>query len=109
MNKCQELAFTSCELGLAHQILGEHDSAEYIKNVLETFKPARLTGHLAIHNGTLSIPFGKYKTTYPLFMNDEPTYVFFEQSRDDKNCVFILEEGRKLSQVLENTYVFEYF
>lgn len=109
MNSCLELASTAQELSLAHKVLTGPEGAEYIVRTLEKFKPARVTGHLAIHHDSLSIPFEKYEISYPDFMPDEPTCIFFEQVRENVNCVFILEEGRKLSQILENTYRFEYF
>jgi len=109
MNACQELAFSAAELGLACHLLSDQQGAGYITQVLQKFTPNKLSGHLAIHHDSLSIPFEQYELTFPQYLKSEPIYVFFEQSRENKENVFVLEEGQQFGKVMNNTYGYEYF
>jgi hypothetical protein len=109
MSKSDELINASQELGIASYILTSKEGADFIHFVLDLYKPNKLSGHLAIHHDSVSIPLEPYEFTYSTFMAEEPAYVFFEQKGTDINKVVVVEEGNRLGEILENSYGMEYF
>ncbi|NVD97137.1 hypothetical protein [Massilia sp. BJB1822] len=77
--------------------------------VIGKFKPARMSGHLAIGHDSISIPLEPNEFTYSSHLDAAPVYVFFEQRAADKDRVLILHDGRSLAKVFENAFGMEYF
>jgi hypothetical protein len=107
--KHEELLRSSQELGIASRLLPENEGAEYIRLVLERYKPLKTKGHLSIYHDSVSVPLEEHEFTYTTYLGCEAAFVFFEQSWPDKNMVVVIEDGSRLGAVLDNCYGLEYF
>lgn len=109
MSKSEELTTASRELGIISFILLEEEGVDFIRSVLERYKPLKTSGHLSIYHDSVSIPLTEYEFTYSKYMSTEPAYVFFEQEGSKPSEVVVIEEGNRLGEVFFNSYGMEYF
>ncbi|TMV50634.1 hypothetical protein FE783_08035 [Paenibacillus mesophilus] len=105
----QELTQTGRSLGVDIVILDENDSKQYIKRVIELFKPFKITGHLSIGEGTLTIPLEGNEFSYSKYLKSEPAYIFFDQESRDRNTVVTVKDTKLIGNLMENSYGMEYF
>lgn len=106
---CQELTQISSNLGIDIVILDENDSKQYIKTVIDIFKPYKITGHLSIGIETLTIPLEGNEFSYSKYLNSEPAYIFFDQESRDRNTVVVVKDTKSVGYLMENSYGMEYF
>lgn len=100
------------ELGIAYTIIPKEEAVQTIGFVLEKFQVQKTFGHIAINidnEDTLTIPFEQYEFTYPMYLTDEPVYLFFAQNDIDKNSLIKINSARKLGVIFENCPGMEYF
>ncbi|UMR30235.1 hypothetical protein MJ904_25125 [Massilia sp. MB5] len=84
-------------------------SRQFMAEVIGKFKPARMSGHLAIGHDSISIPLEPNEFTYSSHLDAAPVFVFFEQRTADKDRVLVLHDGRSLAKIFENAFGMEYF
>ncbi|OCA69172.1 hypothetical protein BBI01_17315 [Chryseobacterium artocarpi] len=78
--------------------------------VFKTFKVLKKSGHLAINSSdAISIPAEKNEYTYSANLDSEPVYIFFDQENNDRNQVVLIEDGRRMGAIMENSFGIEYF
>lgn len=106
---CRELVRIGSNLGLDIVILDENDSKQYIKTVIDIFKPYKITGHLSIGNETLTIPLEGNEFSYSIYLKNEPAYIFFDQESRDRNTVVVVKDAKWIGYLMENSYGMEYF
>jgi hypothetical protein len=104
-----ELTQTSNNIGIDVVILDENDSKQYIKKVINIFKPFKTTGHLSIGNETLTIPLEGNEFSYSKHLESEPAYIFFDQESRDRNSVVVIKDVKLIGNLMENSYGMEYF
>ncbi|KGR88893.1 hypothetical protein [Lysinibacillus odysseyi] len=105
----QELLQTSSNLGIDIVILDENDSKQFIKRIIDIYKPFKITGHLSIGEETLNIPLEENEYSYSKYLKSEPAYIFFDQESRDKNTVVVVEDAKLIGKLMENSYGMEYF
>ncbi|NEW04638.1 hypothetical protein GK047_01185 [Paenibacillus sp. SYP-B3998] len=105
----QELTKVSNILGIDIVILNDNDSNNYIKSIINKFKPFKIIGHLSIGNDSLTIPLEKYEFLYSKLLNCEPAYIFFDQEGFDRNTVVVVKDAKLIGSLMENSYGMEYF
>jgi hypothetical protein len=109
MNNAEELINAGKELGVNCQLLAPDEASGYIKFVIEKFKPEKISGHLSIYNESISIPLQNNEFVFSRFLNDEPVFVFFDQENQNKGYVVVVDDGKKLSEIMKSSYGMEYF
>ena len=90
-------------------ILNEDDSKQYIKKVIDAFRPFKTTGHLSIGNETLVIPLEGNEFSYSEYLKSESAYVFFDQEGRDKNSVVVVKDAKLIGHLMKEAYGMEYF
>lgn len=104
-----ELTQISSNIGIDIAILDENDSKQYIKRVIDIFKPFKITGHLSIGKETLTIPLEGNEFSYSKYLKSEPAYIFFDQESRDRNTVVVVKDANLIGNLMENSYGMEYF
>ena len=101
----------ACELiGAEHEHLTGKLAIDYINEVTSIFRPSKKTGHLAIHSDkSVTLNTEAYEFTLSEKFDQKPIYLFFDQKGSEKDSVFILRNGRRLGEVLEECFGMEYF
>lgn len=105
----QELIQVSSSLGIEIEVLEENTSKNYIKRVIEKFKPFKTAGHLAIGVNSHTIPLEKYEFSYSKHLNSEPAFIFFDQEGLDRDTVVVVKDAKLVGDLMENSYGMEYF
>lgn len=105
----QELIQVSADLGIDIVVLGENESKQYIKKVIDIYKPFKITGHLSIGENIITIPLNEYEYSFSTFLRSEPAYIFFDQESCDRNVVVIVTDANLIGRLMENSYAMEYF
>lgn len=105
----QELIQVSADLGIDMVVLGENESKQYIKKVIDIYKPFKITGHLSIGENIITIPLNEYEYSFSTFLRSEPAYIFFDQESRDRNVVVVVKDANLLGRLMENSYGMEYF
>ncbi|WP_228394036.1 hypothetical protein [Chryseobacterium artocarpi] len=109
-NKINEIQKVCKELGVECVIISKKDSIDIIDQVFKTFKVLKKSGHLAINSSdAISIPAEKNEYTYSANLDSEPVYIFFDQENNDRNQVVLIEDGRRMGAIMENSFGIEYF
>ena len=97
-------------LGLRYEILTGGEASTIIKTSLEKFVPFRTLGHLAISDErSIYLKLSDNEYTFSEKLDDEPVFVFFEQTMNHVNIVFKLLNGKSFSKILEECGILEYF
>lgn len=97
-------------LGLRCEILTGEDASTIIETCFQKFKPGRKFGQLAIDNeNSIYLKLSDYEYTFSEKLDDEPVFVFFEQTREKVDVVFKLLNGKNFSRILEECGILEYF
>lgn len=109
MNKIEEIENACKKLNIDVEIISKETSMKLIEEIVEKYKPHKLSGHLAIYNDSISIPTSDYEFTFSTYLNKESIYIFFDQENHEKNQVIRIEEGQRLHQIMEESYGMEYF
>jgi len=104
-----ELIQVSRDMGIEILVLNENDSKQYIKKVIDIYKPFKITGHLSIGMGTLTIPLEGNEFSYSKYLKSEPAYIFFDQEGPDRNTVVVVNDAKLIGSLMENSYGMEYF
>ena len=107
-NTC-ELTQVSRNLGIEILILDENDSKQYIKKVIDIFKPGKITGHLSIGREILTIPLEGNEFSYSKYLKSEPAYIFFDQEGRDRNTVVVVNDAKLIGDLMKKSYGMEYF
>lgn len=108
--KSKELSNACKTLDLEFSILASHEAKHYIASVRNKFNPQQVIGHLAINDeDSVSLKTDEHEFTMSDKFNESPIRLFFDQQSNEKNVVFELTNGRKLSEVLGECYGMEYF
>ena len=107
-NTC-ELTRVSSDMGIEILTLDENDSRQYIKKVINIFKPGKITGHLSIGREILTIPLEGNEFSYSKYLKSEPAYIFFNQEGRDRNTVVVVNDAKSIGVLMENSYGMEYF
>lgn len=107
-NTC-ELTQVSSNMEIEILTLDENDSKQYIKKVIDIFKPFKITGHLSIGTETLTIPLEGNEFSYSKYLKSEPAYIFFDQEGRDRNTVVVVKDAKSIGTLMENSYGMEYF
>ena len=105
----QELLLTSSNLGIDIVILDEKESKQFIKRVIDIFRPFKITGHLSIGEESLNIPLEENEYSYSNYLKSEPAYIFFDQESRDRNTVVVVKDAKLIGKLMENSYGMEYF
>lgn len=105
----QELINACRELGIDAEELIPQDAKHFINQVIEKFRPRKLSSHLSIGDHAMRFPLDPYEFTYSGKLPKGPARIFFDQDNNNRNRVVELKEGRKLCEALENAYGMEYF
>ncbi len=90
----QELIQISSNLGIDIVVLGENESKQYIKKVIDIYKPFKITGHLSIGENAKTIPLDQNEYSYSTFLKSEPAYIFFDQESRDRNTVVVVKDAK---------------
>jgi hypothetical protein len=109
MSNSDELIRACRELQIDCSLLQQHEASQYINNVLQKYNPRKTSGHLAIGGDSISVPLEKYEFTYSQHLPSEPVYVFFDQDGSEKKKVLVINDGRQLCSVMEESFGMEYF
>ena len=109
MKNSTEILNACKELEIKARILSKEDSRNIITETIRKYNVNKITGHLSIHNNSYTLPIEDYEFTYSLNLNEEPVYMFFDQNNINKNDVVLINDGRKVCKIMENTYGMEYF
>jgi len=107
--KTQELIQVSTDLGIAIDVLDENESKQFIKRVIDTYNPTKMTGHLSIGEETETIPLEGNEFSYSTYLKREPAYLFFDQEGRDQNTVVVVKDAKMIGKLMENSYGMEYF
>lgn len=105
----QELIQVSSELGIESVVLNDKESKQFINRVVEIYKPFKITGHLSIGEETQKIPLEGYEFSYSNYLKSEPAYIFFDQEGRDRNTVVVVQDAKKIGELMENSFGMEYF
>ncbi|WP_336785880.1 hypothetical protein [Paenibacillus sp. MMO-177] len=106
----RELTQTGINLGIDTILLNKIESEQYIKKVIEFFRPSKTTGHVSIGTDeSLIIPLEENEFTFSVHLKSEPAFVFFDQEGLDKNTVIVINDAKLIGQLMENSYGMEYF
>lgn len=105
----QELIQVSADLGIDTVVLEENESRQYIKKVIDVYKPFKITGHLSIGENIKTIPLNDYEYSFSTFLRSEPAYIFFDQESRDRNVVVVVKDANFIGRLMENSYGMEYF
>ncbi len=104
-----ELIETSNNIGIDIEVLDENDSKQFIKRVIDTFKPFKILGHLSIGEEVMTIPLEANEFSYSNYLKCEPAYIFFDQEGSDRNSVVVVKDATLIGNLMENSYGMEYF
>lgn len=105
----QELLQISSNLGIDIVILDGKESKQFIKRVIDIYRPFKITGHLSIAEDTLKIPLEGNEYSYSKHLKSEPAYIFFDQESRDRNTVVVVKDAKLIGKLMENSYGMEYF
>jgi hypothetical protein len=109
MSKEKEILQVGKDLGITCTLLREAEALEFIKRVLEKYKPFKTTGHLSIGKNSISISLEEHEFTYSAKLNDEAVFIFFDQESTDRKKVVMVENGRNICRIMESSFGMEYF
>jgi hypothetical protein len=90
-------------------LLSSLESIKVIKSVFGKYNVQKKSGHLSIYEDSLSLPLEQYEFTYSKNLRDEPVFMFFDQENFEKEEVVCINEGRRVGEIMENSYGMEYF
>lgn len=108
--KSKELSHACRTLDLEFSILTSNEAKQYLVAVRNKFNPQQVTGHLAISGeDSVSLKTDEHEFTLSNKFNEGAIRLFFDQESNEKNTVFELKNGPKLSEVLGECYGMEYF
>lgn len=105
----QELIQISSKLGIDIVVLDGNESKQYIKRVIDIYKPFKITGHLSIGEETLTISLEGNEYSYSKYLKSEPAYIFFDQESRDRNTVVVVKDAILIGNLMENSFGMEYF
>ncbi|HRB71609.1 MAG TPA: hypothetical protein PK776_07150 [Flavobacterium sp.] len=109
-NKILELENGAKLLGLPYEILNKNIGREIISDIFEKFKPNKVEGHLAVDSDTsVKLKTEDHEFSFSKDFEEEPIYLFFEQDEIHDGQVFVLQDGRALSDLLNECFGMEYF
>ena len=109
MNNSEEIIAASEELGIVGYVMPEVEGVNYIRFVLDRYKPHKTSGHLSIYYNSVSLPLEEHEFTYSKHLDNEPVSIFFDQEGTEANKVVVIEQGKRLGEIFENSYGMEYF
>lgn len=110
MSKMKELKDAAEKLGLQYEILTGETASAIIEQSFQKFEPFRRQGHLGIgHERSIKLKLSDYEYTFSEKLEDEPLFVFFEQTRENVDTIFKLYKGKSFSKILEESSALEYF
>lgn len=97
-------------LNMEYSILQGEEASEFIHNAKTCYNPAKMEGHLAIQfENSDHYSTDEFEFEYSKFLDDEPIFLFFDQSSSEKDVVFKLYRGKSLCDVLQECFGIEYF
>lgn len=105
----QELTQISRDLGIDIVLLDGNESKQYMKRVLDIYKPFKITGHLSIGEETLTIPLEENEYSYSKYLKSEPAYIFFDQESSDRSTVVVVKDAKLIGDLMANSFGMEYF
>lgn len=105
----KELINSGKELNIIVQELNESDARDYIKSIVDRFKPSRKEEHLSIGKDNVFLPLENNEFCYSKLLEDEAGYIFFCQSGPDRNSVVRIESVKRVCELMSNSFGMEYF
>jgi hypothetical protein len=109
MKYIEEFLEASKRANVYSQKLNENISKKYIEEIIRKFNPIKLLSHISIGHNSESVGLEQWEFNYSEELEDEPVYVFFEQSYSNKNKLILIQDGRELCRIFEHAYGMEYF
>src|SRR5574337_261008 len=102
---------TACnELGVQYAVMESQEATNYIQSVIKKYNITKTSGHVTLPSeDSISIPFEEFELIYSEYMKNEPACLFFDQESDDRKNVFIINDARRICEVMGNTFGIEYF
>lgn len=85
------------------------EASAFVARVIERFRPTKLSGHLAIGDDSASLATDAFEFRLGAALTEEPVRVFFDQEGPDRRSVVELDDGRRLGEVMEESFGMEYF
>ncbi|MEN5208557.1 hypothetical protein ABE493_10620 [Stenotrophomonas terrae] len=108
-SKARELINSARQLGLDAELAEPGYAGEYIRKVLGKFKPFRVSGHLQIGGGAMSVPTEGNEYALSKQLKEEMGCVFFEQGILDRNNLVVFKNATEISLAIEHSFGMEYF
>jgi len=106
----QELINACTLLKKEYSIIQHAESTHYINSVISSYRPKKTAGHVAIQSEESDLfQTDLIEFEYSHFLDDEPVFLFFDQTGMEKNFVFKLNHGKNLCEILEECFGIEYF
>lgn len=109
MSNTVEFKRSADELGLACTVLSPDLASKFISDVTQKFEVEKLSGHVAINHDSISVALEPHEFTFSQQLPSGPAFVFFDQLGSDCGNVVVLQDGKSLGKVLENSFGMEYF
>lgn len=104
-----ELLRAAAEIGVKARTTEKDVAEKYISFVLDKYRPWKTSGHLSIGESVSKLPTDENEFLFFLSVKPGSGWVFFEQSKWNKNTVVVVDDVRDLSRLMESSYGMEYF
>lgn len=99
----------SSELGIDIVVLNRLESEKYINKAIDTYRPFKITGHLQLDVGSLTLSLEDNEYSYSEHFKSEPAYIFFDQDGLDRKSVVIVKNAKLVGKLMEKSFGMEYF
>ena len=109
MSNAEEIVNVSNELGIECVLLSEVEGKAIVSQVLEKFKPVKVTGHLSIERDSISIPLEENEFSYPERLDNESAFIFFDQEGIDRKNVVYIADVKSICKIMNSSFGMEYF
>lgn len=109
MKHIDEIVRVCNELGIDCKVVPPDEARKYNDFIVKKFNVQKQSGHLSILYQSISVPIEKWEFLYSEFLKDEPVYVFFDQENFHSTELVVIEKGKFLGRIMEDSYGMEYF
>ncbi len=108
--EANELLEVGKRLDIKVEVLPDNEAQTYISQILERFKPFKVTGHVGIGHDSFCLGIDAWEFSYMEYLPKGSGYIFFDQGRSmNQRTVVKIEDLRLLGRILEDSFGMEYF
>lgn len=108
--EANELIEVGERLNIKIELLPDNEAKKYIDQVLERFRPFKVTGHIGIGHDSFCLGIDAWEFSYMEYLPKGSGYLFFDQGDSmSQRTVVKIEDLTRLGRILENSFGMEYF